>query len=48
MAVAHLTGFSLVAVKKRRRMWIALGVAQRSKIDMATLPHRKFYTRYDY
>lgn len=47
MAVAHLTGLSLVAVKKRHRMWIALGGAQRSKIDMATLPHRRFYARYD-
>jgi hypothetical protein len=47
MAVAHITGLSLVAVRKRQRMWAALGSAARGKVDIAAIPHRKFYARYD-
>jgi hypothetical protein len=47
MAVAHLTGLSLIAARKRRRMWEDIGGKDRTKVDMATIPHRKFYRRYD-
>jgi hypothetical protein len=47
MSVAHLTGLSLKAAKKRQKMWTASGGAQRMKVEIATIPHRKFYRRYD-
>jgi hypothetical protein len=42
MAVAHLTGLSLIAARKRQRMWMALGGLERNKVDIATIPHRRF------
>lgn len=42
-AVAHITGLSLIATRKRRRMWTALGGLNRVREDIATIPHRKFY-----
>jgi hypothetical protein len=47
MAVAHLTGLSLIAARKRQRMWKALGDVDRVKVDIATIPHRKFYARHE-
>ena len=47
MAVAHLTGLSLTATRKRRKIWAALGGRHRAKADIAAIPHRKFYARYD-
>jgi hypothetical protein len=47
MAVAHLTGLSLIAARKRRRMWDSLGGKDRTKVDLATIPHRKFYGQHD-
>jgi hypothetical protein len=46
VAVAHLTGMSLTAARKRKRTWQTLGGSARTKVDIATIPHRKFY-RYD-
>jgi hypothetical protein len=47
MAVAHLTGLSLGAARKRRKMWAAAGGASRAKANVEELPRRKFYTRHD-
>jgi len=47
MAVAHLTGLSLISASKRQRMWTALGGENRMKEEIAAIPHRKFYARYD-
>jgi hypothetical protein len=47
MAVAHLTGLTLVAARKRHRMWTASGGVDRAKVDIATIPRRKFYARHD-
>jgi hypothetical protein len=47
MAVAHLIGLSLRAARKRQRMWETLGGKDRIKVDIATIPHRQFYRRYD-
>ena len=45
MAVAHLTGLSLIAARRRQRMWMALGGPEHTKVDIATIPHRRFYAR---
>ncbi len=45
MSVAHLTGLSLRASRKRHKMWKTLGGVRRTKVDIATIPHRKFYRR---
>jgi hypothetical protein len=47
MAVAHLTGLSLTAARKRMKMWKAIGGENRTKVNIETLPHRKFYARHD-
>lgn len=47
MAVAHLTGLSLRAASKRRKTWNELGGQRRVKVDITSIPHRKFYRRYD-
>jgi hypothetical protein len=47
MAVAHLTGLSLGAARKRGKMWAAAGGASRAKAKVEELPRRKFYTRHD-
>ncbi len=47
MAVAHLSGLSMIATRKRQRMWIALGDMNRVKIDINSIPYRKFYIRHD-
>ena len=47
IAVAHLTGLSLTAARKRKKMWGAVGGISRPKVDIDTLPRRKFYARYD-
>jgi hypothetical protein len=47
IAVAHLTDLSLSASRKRMRMWAAAGGADRAKVNIETLPRRKFYARYD-
>lgn len=46
-AVAHLTGLSLKAAQKRKGTWKKLGGSRRAKVDIATIPDRKFYRRYD-
>lgn len=40
MAVAHLTRLSLLAVKKRKKMWAKLGGKSRAAVDIDTLPGR--------
>jgi hypothetical protein len=45
MAVAHLCGLNLAAVRRRRKMWAASGGKKRRKIDLAALPKRRFYRR---
>jgi len=45
MAVAHLMRLSLLAVKKRKRMWVALGGKSRKKVDIDTLPGWKYARR---
>ena len=47
LAVAHLTGLSLAAARKRQKTWKALGGCDRVKADISKCPHRKFYTRND-
>jgi hypothetical protein len=47
MAVAHITGLSLIAARKRQRMWAASGGMNRVKVDIATIPRRKFYARHE-
>jgi hypothetical protein len=47
MAVAHLMGLSLQAVRKRYKLWLEHGGKQRPKIDFDKLPKRKFYRRND-
>jgi hypothetical protein len=47
LAVAHLSGLSLTAARKRRKMWRAVGGATRTKVDIDSLPRRKFYARHD-
>jgi hypothetical protein len=46
LAVAHLTGLSLTATRKRRKIWATLGGGHRAKVDISTIPRRKFYARY--
>lgn len=45
MAVAHLMRLSLLAVKKRRKMWVKLGGNSRKKVDIDSLPDRKHSRR---
>jgi hypothetical protein len=45
MAVAHLMRLSLLAVKKRKKMWAKLGGKSRKKVDIDTLPGRKYARR---
>jgi hypothetical protein len=40
MAVAHLLRLSLVAVKKRKKMWVKAGGKARKKADIDALPGR--------
>jgi hypothetical protein len=47
MAVAHLMGLSLVATRKRHRLWESSGGKNWIVVDLATIPHRKFYRRDD-
>jgi len=47
MAVAHLTGLSLVSARRRRQTWKNVGGKHRKKINIADIPHRKFRRRYD-
>jgi hypothetical protein len=47
MAIAHLMGLSLAAMKKRQRIWKALGGKERPAVDFASLPERKYYRRDD-
>jgi hypothetical protein len=46
MTVAHLTGLSLIAVRKRQRRWTELGGVNRVTVDIAAIPPRKFYARH--
>lgn len=46
-AVAYLTGLSLAAARKRRKMWQTAGAERRARVDLAIVPKRKFYARYD-
>ncbi|MGW1424644.1 hypothetical protein ACWAT4_31490 [Bradyrhizobium manausense] len=41
MAVAHLMRLSLLAVKKRKKMWTKLGGKSRKRVDIDTIPDRK-------
>jgi ketosteroid isomerase-like protein len=41
MAVALLTRLSLLAAKKRKKMWVQLGGKARKKVDIDALPYRK-------
>lgn len=45
MAVAHLMALSLAAVRKRLRMWHAIGGPNRTAMDFATIPKRRFRAR---
>ncbi|MCA1550873.1 hypothetical protein I6F36_29015 [Bradyrhizobium sp. BRP19] len=45
MAVAHLMRISLLAVKKRKKTWVKLGGKRRGKVDIDTLPGRKYARR---
>jgi hypothetical protein len=45
MAVAHLMRLSLLAVKKRKTMWLKLGGKARKKPDIDALPGRKYSRR---
>ena len=47
MAVAHLIRISLAAARNRRKMWQAVGGENRPKVDISSLPRRKFYAWYD-
>jgi len=47
MAVAHLMGLSLLAVRKRHKQWLQLKGKRRPKVDFYKLPERKFYRRDD-
>lgn len=47
MAVAHMMRMRLSSMTARHRKWKALGQANRTKADVATLPRRKFYRRDD-
>jgi hypothetical protein len=47
IAVAHLFRMSLVAARKRQRSWLAVGGKARPKVEVPTLPKRRFYRRYD-
>ncbi len=47
LAVAHLLEISLKAVQHRRRMWGSIGGIKREPIELASIPRRKFYRRYD-
>jgi len=38
MAIAHLTGLSLFAIRKRQRMWVASGGVDRNRADLSTFP----------
>jgi hypothetical protein len=41
MTVAHLTGLSLIAVRKRKRRWTELGGANRVTVDITAIPRPK-------
>jgi hypothetical protein len=45
MAVAHLMRLSLLAVRKRKKMWATVGGKARNPVDIESLPQRKFYRR---
>lgn len=45
MAVAHLMRLSLLAVKKRKKMWVKLSGKSRKKVDIDTLSARKYARR---
>lgn len=47
LAVAHLMGISLKAARHRHKLWSAAGGKMRPKVDYDSLPHRKFYRKYD-
>jgi hypothetical protein len=47
IAVAHLMGISLVAARKRRRMWEIGGGISRPAVDLNALSRRKFCRRRD-
>jgi hypothetical protein len=47
MAVAHLLGLSLIAIKRRYKQWKALGGKRRLKADLNNLRKRKFYRQSD-
>jgi hypothetical protein len=44
IAVAHLIGLSVVAVRKRRQMWTKLGGVARPKVEFSTTRPPKFYS----
>jgi hypothetical protein len=44
MAVALLMRLSLLAVKKRKKMWVQLGGKARKKVDIDALPYRETFT----
>ena len=45
LAVAHVMRLSIVAARKRRSMWEAIGGRSRPATDIHQLPKRKFYAR---
>lgn len=47
MAVAHLTGLSVISARQRRRMWFAEGGRKRVNVDILTLPSRRFFRKRD-
>jgi len=47
IAVAYLTGLSLAATRKRRKMWEAIGSHGRSKVDLAAIPVQRSPIRYE-
>jgi len=47
LAVAHMMGLRLSSITARHRKWKTLGGINRAKLDLTTLPRRKFYRRED-
>lgn len=47
LAVAHLMQIALTAARKRRKLWQAAGGPDRSQKELASIPKRKFYARYE-
>lgn len=47
LAVAYLLDLSLSATRNRKKLWQAAGGTKRPSIDLASLPRRRFYAKYN-